>query len=160
MFPEYNVVPILVLVANIMYSNSTVLFNLTIYNLSFHYSHAILNSPQSPVSDPYSTPDFFGLCPRCQKNYPEKLSKIVVDGGGWRSDYEKFLLDSILPTKLAEFPTKLTEFVPFIFIISQYCPTLKRILSDWLCLPNKLGGGCRPLRSPPGTPISMVSTAI
>jgi hypothetical protein len=46
------------------------------------------------------------------------------------SDYEIFLLDSI-------FPTKLTEFVPFIFIISQYCPTVKRILPDWLCLPNK-----------------------
>ena len=26
-------------------------------------------------------PDIFGLCPRCQKNFPEKLSKIVVDGG-------------------------------------------------------------------------------
>ena len=57
-------------------------------------------------------PDFFGLCPRCQKKFPEKLSKIVVDGGGGagRSDYEKFLLDSIFPTKLTEFPTKLTEF--------------------------------------------------
>ena len=87
-------------------------------------------------------PDFFGLCPRCQKHFPEKLSKIVVDGGGGgRSNYEKFLLDSIFPTKLTEFPTKLTEFVPFIFIISQYCPTVKRIFSDWLCLPNKLGGG-------------------
>ena len=27
-------------------------------------------------------PDFFGLCPRCQKNFPEKLSKIVFDIGG------------------------------------------------------------------------------
>jgi hypothetical protein len=85
--------------------------------------------------------DIFGLCPSCQKkNFPEKLSKIVVDGGG--GDYEKFRLDSI-------FPTKLTEFVPFIFIISQNCPIVKRILPDWLCLPNKLGGGgggggCRP----------------
>jgi hypothetical protein len=77
--------------------------------------------------------DIFGLCPSCQKkNFPEKLSKIVVDGGG--GDYEKFRLDSI-------FPTKLTEFVPFIFIISQNCPIVKRILPDWLCLPNKLGGG-------------------
>jgi hypothetical protein len=32
-------------------------------------------------------PDFFGLYPSCQKNFPEKLSKIVVDGWGggvWR----------------------------------------------------------------------------
>jgi hypothetical protein len=71
----------------------------------------------------------------------------VVDGGGrgGRNDYEKFLLDNI-------FPTKLTEFVPFIFIISQYCPTVKRILPDWLCLPNKLGGGGG---GPPGTPMPM-----
>ena len=27
-------------------------------------------------------PDFFGLCPSCQKKFPEKLSEIVVDGGG------------------------------------------------------------------------------
>jgi hypothetical protein len=80
-------------------------------------------------------PDFFGFAPVVQKKFPEKLSKLVVNGGsgGGRSDYEKFLLDSI-------FPTKLTEFVPFI-LISQYCPTVKRILPDWLCLPNKLGGG-------------------
>jgi hypothetical protein len=66
----------------------------------------------------------FGLCLRCQKHFPEKLSKIVVDGGvgGGGSGYEKFLLDSIFTTKLTEFPTKLTEFVPFIFVISQYCP--------------------------------------
>jgi hypothetical protein len=92
---------------------------------------------------------YFGLCPRCQKNFPEKLSKIVVVGGGGRSDYEKFLLDSIFPTKLTEFPTKLTEFVPFIFIISQYCPTLKRILPDWLYLPNKLGEGAAAPPAPP-----------
>ena len=35
-------------------------------------------------------PDFFGLCPRCQKNFPEKLSKIVFDMGGGNG-YEKFL---------------------------------------------------------------------
>ena len=38
-------------------------------------------------------------------------------GGGGRSDYEKFLLDSIFPTKLTEFPTK---FVPLIFITRSY----------------------------------------
>ena len=27
-------------------------------------------------------PDFFGLCAHCQKNFQEKLSEIVVDGGG------------------------------------------------------------------------------
>ena len=97
-------------------------------------------------------PDFFGLFPRCQKNFPEKLSKIVVDAGG-RSDCEKFLLDSIFPTKLTELPTKLTEFVPFIFIISQYCPTLKRILPDWLCLPNKLGGRAAAPSAPPPLPV-------
>jgi hypothetical protein len=95
-------------------------------------------------------PDFFGLCPRCQKKFSgETFQNCCRRGGGGRSDYEKFLSDSIFPTKLTEFPTKLTEFVPFIFIISQYCPTVKRILPDWLCLPNKLGGGgCRPLRPP------------
>jgi hypothetical protein len=89
-------------------------------------------------------PDFSDCSRVVKTNFPENLSKIVVDGG-WveRSDYEKFLLDTI-------FPTKLTEFAPFIFIISQYCPTGKRILPDWLCLPNKLGG-CR--HPPPGTPI-------
>ena len=94
-------------------------------------------------------PDFFGLCPSCQKKFSGETFKNCCRRGGGRSDYEKFLLDSIFPTKLTEFPTKLTEFptkltefVPsFIFIISQYCPTVKRILPDWLCLPNKQGGG-------------------
>jgi hypothetical protein len=86
----------------------------------------------------------FGLFPSCQNKFSGETFQIFVDGGE-RSDYEKFLLDSI-------FPTKLTEFVPFIFIISQYCPTGKRILPDWLCLPNKLGGGgLSP--PPPGTPM-------
>jgi hypothetical protein len=72
-------------------------------------------------------PDFFGFAPVVKKNFPEKLSKLVVIGGrGGRSDYDKFLLDSIFPTNLTEFPTKLTEFVPFIFI-SQYCPTVKKL---------------------------------
>ena len=94
-------------------------------------------------------PTFSDCAQVVKKNFPEKRSKIVVDGGGWggRSDYEKLLLHSIFPTILTEFHTKLTEFVPFIFIISQYCPTVKRILPDWLCFPNKLGG--LPPPSPP-----------
>ena len=96
----------------------------------------------------------FSDCARVvKKKFPEKLSKIVVEGGV-RSDFEKFLLDSIFPTKLKEFPTKLTEFVPFIFITSQFCPTVKRIFPDWLGLPNKLHGGCPP-PPPPGTPMSV-----
>jgi hypothetical protein len=68
-------------------------------------------------------PDFFGLCPRCQKKISgETVQNCCRRGGGGggggggagRSDYEKFLLDSIFPTTLTEFPTK---FVPFIFII-------------------------------------------
>jgi hypothetical protein len=88
----------------------------------------------------------FSDCARVVKKiFRRNFPKLLLTGG--RSDYEKFLLDSIFPTKLTEFPTKLTEFVPLIFIISQYCPTVKRILPDWLCLPNKLGGGgCRPVR--------------
>ena len=79
---------------------------------------------------------------------PALSKKLLSTGGGGRSDYEQFLLDSIFPTKLTEFPTKLTEFFPFIFIISQYCPTVKRILPDWLCLPPPL-----PPPPPPGTPM-------
>ena len=90
------------------------------------------------------------ICPTfSEKIFRRNFPKLLSGGGGARSDYGKFLLDSIFPTKLTEFLTKLTEFVPFIFIISQYCPTVKRILPDWLCLPNKLGGGgCRPPRPP------------
>ena len=84
-----------------------------------------------------------------RRNFPKLLS-LGGRGGGGRSDYEKFLLDSIFPTKLTEFPTKLTEFVPFIFLMGQYCPTVKRILPDWLCLPNKLGGGAA---APPPRPV-------
>ena len=34
--------------------------------------------------------------------------------------------------KITQFLTKLTQFVPFFFIISQYCSTVKRILSEKL----------------------------
>jgi hypothetical protein len=63
----------------------------------------------------------FSDCARVVKKiFRRNFPKLLSTGGGERSDYEKFLLDSIFPTKLTEFPTKLTEFVPFIFIISQY----------------------------------------
>jgi hypothetical protein len=42
-------------------------------------------------------------------------------------------------TKFKKFPAKLAEFIPFIFIRTQYCPTVKQILLNWLGLPNKLG---------------------
>jgi hypothetical protein len=86
-------------------------------------------------------PDFFGLCPRCQK----KFSGETFQNCGGRSHYEKFLLDSIFPKKLTEFPTKLTEFVPFIFIISQYCPTVKRILPDLALFAQQTGTPMRRL---------------
>ena len=81
-------------------------------------------------------PNFFGLCPSCQKTFSAETFQNCCrrGGGGGGSDYEKFLIDSILPKKL-------TEFVQFIFIISLYCPTVKRILTSWFCLTNKLTGG-------------------
>jgi hypothetical protein len=81
-------------------------------------------------------PDFFGMCPSCQKKISGDTFQNCCRRAG-RNDCEKFLLDSIFPTKLTEFPMHkiVTEFVPFIFIISKYCPTVKRILPDWLCLP-------------------------
>jgi hypothetical protein len=69
---------------------------------------------------------------RTGRTFADCAQVVKKNLGGGRSDYEKFLLDSIFPTKLTEFPTK---FVPFIFIIGQYCPTVKRILPDWLCFP-------------------------
>ena len=91
-----------------------------------------------------------------RRNFPKLLSTGGGGGRGARSDYEKFLLDSIFPTKLTEFPIKLTEFVPYIFIIIQYFPTVKRIFPDWLCLPNKLVGLPPPPSPPPppGTPMA------
>jgi hypothetical protein len=99
----------------------------------------------------------FRIVPKLSKKIfrIEKLSRNW--GGGGRSDYEKFLLDSIFPTILTELPTKLTEFVPFIFIINQYCPTVKRILPDCeaniarLALFVQQTGGLPP--PSPGTPM-------
>jgi hypothetical protein len=79
-------------------------------------------------------PDFFGLCPRCEKKFSGETFQNCCRRGG-RSDYEKFLLDSIFPTKLTEFPTKLTEFDPFIFIMNQYCPTGFVCPTNWGGLP-------------------------
>ena len=100
-------------------------------------------------------PDF-GLCSSCQKKFSGETFQNCCGRGG-RSDYEKFLIDSIFPTKLTEFPTKLTECVPFIFIISQYCLTVKRILPDCEANIARLalfaqqtgGGGASASSSPP-----------
>jgi hypothetical protein len=94
--------------------------------------------------------DFF-LC--CGNHYERNFShKCVFARNFWHFARRGIRpLDSI-------FSTKLTEFVPFIFIIGQYCPTVKRILPDWLCLPNKLGGGdAAPSAPPPGTPMIISS---
>jgi hypothetical protein len=45
------------------------------------------------------------------------------------------------------FPTKLTEFVQFIFIISQYCPTACEANIARLALFAQLEGGGMPLQS-------------
>ena len=52
-----------------------------------------------------------------KKFFHATTSKIVVDGGRGGGGV-----------------------VLYIFIISQYCPTVKQILPDWLSLPNNLGG--------------------
>ena len=81
------------------------------------------------------------LCPSCQKKFSGESSQHCCRRGGG-SDYEKFLLDSIFPTKLTEFPTKLTESVPFIFIISQYCPTAcEANISRLALFAQQTGGG-------------------
>jgi hypothetical protein len=66
-------------------------------------------------------------------------------GGGGRSDYEKFLLDSIFPTKLTEFPTKLTEFVPFIFIIYKpILPNCEANIAQLALFAQQTGGAAAP----------------
>jgi hypothetical protein len=80
-----------------------------------------------------------------RRNYPKLLST----GGGGREEWLRKIAIRfpycIFPTKLTEFRTKLTEFVPFIFIISQYCPTVTRseyCPIGFVC-PTNWGGGCR-----------------
>ena len=73
-------------------------------------------------------PDFFPLCQTSQKNFPCKVSKIVVGGGGY---YKFYILTSIFDYYIAYIsPNIEREFLLFIFIISEYCPTVKRILPD------------------------------
>jgi hypothetical protein len=84
-------------------------------------------------------PDFFPLCTTCQKILPCKLSTIVVDEGGPGGGATIFSLHFQLLCSI--FPQILREFLLFIFVISQYCPTVKRILHDWPNLPNNRGGG-------------------
>ena len=110
-------------------------------------------------------PDFRILPDKCQKNFPElffttspppspKKFRSVYHFRGtnifWT--YQNFSKHHTNFPDITKFLTKLTEFVPFFFITSQYCPTVERILPDWLCLPNKLGG-LAPPRPPSGTPM-------
>jgi hypothetical protein len=96
-------------------------------------------------------PDFFGLCPSRQKNFSGEIfpPKLLSTGGG-RSDYEKFLLDSIFPTKLTEFPTKLTEFVQFIVKRINYEANIARLA----LFAQQTAGAAAPLAPPPGTPMN------
>jgi hypothetical protein len=115
-----------------------------IYTLAIYNSHGRTGRKKIGGAE-RNLPDFFGLCPRCQKKFSGETFQNSCRRGG-RSDYENlFLLDSIFPTKLTEFPTKLTEFVPFIFIISQYCPTACEAnigrLHGFVCPTNWGGGG-------------------
>ena len=83
-----------------------------------------------------------------QTNFPNLLS-----GGGERIDYKKFLLDSIFPTNMIEFPTKLTEFVPFIFIImAPILPDCEANIARLALFAQQTGGGGLP-PSLPGTPM-------
>jgi hypothetical protein len=54
--------------------------------LDFSFSYGLTNAwaygKEKVRGAKINLPDFFGLCPSCQKNFTEKLSKIVVDGGG------------------------------------------------------------------------------
>jgi hypothetical protein len=62
---------------------------------------------------------------------------------------------------LTAFLTKLTEFVPFIFIISQYCPTVvwsEYYPTGFVCPTN--WGGCRPPRRPPPRPVRPCSSGL
>jgi hypothetical protein len=93
-------------------------------------------------------PDFFGFCPRCQNNIFQRnfsnLYMLSTGGGAGKSDYEKFLLDSIFPTNLTEFPTKLTEFVPMAPILPDCQADIARLAL--FAQQTGGGGGCRPLR--------------
>jgi hypothetical protein len=94
----------------------------TIVVLTYVYSEPWAYGKEKIMGAERNLPDFFGLCPSCQKTFSRETFQKCCrrgGGGGGGDDYEKFLLDSI-------FPTKLTEFVPLIFIIIQYCPTVKR----------------------------------
>ena len=42
---------------------------------------------------------------------------------------------------------------PLITLVYDNHPTVKRILPDWSCLPNKLGGDGRPPPPPPPPPV-------
>ena len=63
------------------------------------------------------------------------------------NDYEKFLLDSIFPTKLTEFPTKWTEFKPIL-------PDCEANIARLTLFAKQTGGGGLPPPPPPGTPMN------
>jgi hypothetical protein len=87
----------------------------------------------------------FSDCSRVVKKFSGETLKNCCRRGG-RSDYEKFLLDSIFHTKLTEFPTKLTEFVPFIYIIGQYCRLWSEYCPTGFVCPTNWEGCLRPVR--------------
>jgi hypothetical protein len=74
--------------------------------------------------------------PRRQKNFGQCTILGVQKFFGHTKIFRNILIFSIL----WNFPQNWQNLSHF-FMISQYCPTVERILADWLCLPNKLGGG-------------------
>jgi hypothetical protein len=74
---------------------------------------------------------------KCQKIFPDRI--YLYDLPPHFSKHHTNFPD------VMKFSKKNDRICPIFFIfLSQYCPTVERILPDWLGLPNKLGG-----RAPP-----------